>query len=307
MKKTDANICRKGSPALKKLSHRPRNVLINRSVAGNIILFLFLALVGAFTALPLVYQILTAFKPLDELFLYPPRFYISRPTLKNFTDMSSVLGDSYVPFVRYVFNSVITTVIASVGHLAVSAMVAYPLAKHYHVKYRGAIFSVIFYSLMFSTYVLGIPRFLVMSKMHMLDSYWALILPSMASTLGVYLLKCFMDQLSDSILEAARIDGAGEFRILWTVVMPSIKPAWLTLIMLLVKDLWNDTNSPTLYVFNDSIKTLPVLMNYITTSGNVRAGVGAAFSLIMLAPPVIIFVLSQSKVIETMKSAGVKE
>ena len=270
-------------------------------------LFLFLALVGAFTALPLVYQILTAFKPLDELFLYPPRFYIVNPTLKNFTDLSSVLGDSYVPFARYAFNSVVTTVIASVGHLAVSAMAAYPLAKHHTVKYRGAIFSVIIYSLMFSTYVLGIPRFLVMSKMGMLDTYWALILPAMAGTLGLYLLKCFMDQMPDSMLEAARIDGAGEFRILWSIVMPSIKPAWLTLVMLLVKDLWNDTNSPTLYIFNDSIKTMSVLMNYITTSGSVRAGVGAAFSLIMLAPPVIIFVLSQSKVIETMKSAGIKE
>lgn len=284
-----------------------RQVLLSRSRWGNAFLFIFLAVVAVFMSLPLVYQVLTAFKPMDELFLFPPRFYIMRPTLKSFTDLTSVLGDSYVPFIRYVFNSVVVTSVAAAGHLFVSALAAYPLAKHTKVKYRNFFFQLIIYSLMFSAYVLGIPRFMILSKLGMLDSYWSLILPAMAGTLGLYLLKSFMDQLPDSILEATRIDGAGEFRILWSVVMPAIKPAWLTLIMLLVRDIWNDSNSPALYIYNESIKTMPVLMNYVVTSGVVRVGASAAFSLLMLLPPVVIFVFSQSRVIETMQSAGIKE
>lgn len=284
-----------------------KRVFINRSRAGNIVLYISLSLLAAFMAIPLFYQVLTAFKPLDELFLFPPRFFVSNPTFKNFADLSSVLGDSYVPFSRYVFNSVVVTVVTTLGHLLVTSYAAYPLSKHTKVRYRNAIFNTIVLALMFSPYVLNVPRFLILSKLRLLDSYLALILPAMASTLGLYLLKSFMEQIPDSLIESAKIDGAGESRILWNIVMPNMKPAWLTLIMLMVKDLFNDANSPTLYIYNEAMKTMPVLMNYVVSSGIVRAGAGAAFSLLLLLPPVVIFIMTQSRVVETMKSAGIKE
>ncbi len=280
---------------------------LSRSRVGNVLLYVFLAFMAVFMSFPLVYQVLTAFKPINELFLYPPRFYVLRPTLKNFSDMVAVLGDAYVPFSRYLFNSVIVTLSIIVGHLLVSAMAAYPLAKHHNMRYRNGIFKMVVYSLMFSSYILGVPRFLTLSMLGALDTYWALILPQVAGTLGLFLLKSFIEQIPESLIESARIDGAGEMRILWTIVMPAVRPAWLTLMMLMVQSVWGDAYAPSLYIFNDALKTLPVISSYLNAAGITRIGAGAAFSLILFSVPVIFFIFSQSKVIETMKSAGIKE
>ena len=160
---------------------------------------------------------------------------------------------------------------------------------------------------MFSSYILAVPRFLILNAIGALNTYGSLILPLISGTMGLFLLKSFMEQIPDSILESARIDGAGEMRILWRIVMPMVKPAWLTLAMLMVQSVWGDAYSPSLYIFNESLKTIPVITAYLTAAGITRVGAGAAFSLILLAPPVVFFALSQSQVIETMKQAGIKE
>ena len=282
-------------------------MMISRSRAGNVVLMVFLAVVAVLMALPLVYAVLTALKPMDELFYYPPRFYVIRPTLKNFSDLASVLGTSTVPFMRYVFNSVLITVIATFGHIICAAMAAYPLSKNRKLRSKGVKFEIIVLSLMFSGYVLAIPRYLIMNYLHLLNSYWALILPAMSGTMGLYLLKNFMEQIPDSMIEAAQIDGAKDMRILWTIVMPMVKPAWLTLLLLLVQGIWNDGGSSALYIYNESLKAMPVLVSYVSAAGFTRTGAAAAFSLVMMLPPVVVFVVSQSNVIETMKSAGLKE
>ncbi len=285
---------------------RAKTRRISRSTAGDIALMLLLAAFAAFMALPLVYTISTAFKPIDELFLYPPRFFAIHPTLRNFTDLIISLRSSFIPFTRYLFNSVLVTVLATVGHIVLSAMCAYPLAKH-RFRYRNAIFQMIVLSLMFSPFVIGIPRYMIMHQIRILDSYWALLLPAMSSSLGLYLLKQFMEQVPDSILESARIDGAKEMRILWSVVMPTVKPAWLTLILLSVNATWNDAYSGALYLHNEALKPMSVVQAYLMSAGFMRAGALAAFMLIMLVLPIGTFILSQSNVIETMKSSGIKE
>ena len=265
-----------------------------------------LALFAAFMALPLVYTVSTAFKPIDELFLFPPRFFARRPTTRNFADLMVSLRNSAVPFSRYIFNSVFITAATTVGHIVLSAMCAFPLAKH-NFKMRGVIFQMIVLSLMFSPFVIGIPRFMLMSKSGMLNGYQSLILPGLAGSLGLYLLKQFMEQVPDSVLESARIDGASEMRALWAIVMPMVKPAWLTLILLSVNATWNDGYSAALYIHNESMKPMALLQNYIQQAGIIRAGATSAFSLLMLLPPIVTFTLSQSNVIETMKSSGIKE
>ncbi len=285
---------------------RPKRKRLSRSRAGSVALGLLLAVFAAFMALPLVYTVSTAFKPIDELFLFPPRFFAIRPTLRNFTDLMISLRASYVPFSRYLFNSVLVTVVATAGHIVLSALCAYPLAKH-RFRYRNAIFQMIVLSLMFSPFVVGIPRYMIMQKTGMLDNYAALILPALAGSLGLYLLKQFMEQVPDAIIESARMDGAGEMRVLWNIVMPMVKPAWLTLILLSVNATWNDAYSGALYIHNEALKPMPLLQAYVSSAGFVRTGATAAFSLIMLLLPVGTFVLSQSNVIETMKSSGMKE
>ncbi len=277
-----------------------------RSVWGNIAIFLMLSLVAAFMALPLLYAIMQSFKPLDELFLFPPRFYVMKPTLKNYADLFALMGNSYVPFSRYLFNSLFVSITGTIGHVFVASMAAYPLAKH-NFPGKRIIFSVIFLSLLFYGYVTSIPRFVVLTKLGWLNDYKALILPTFAGSLGLYLMRQFMQQIPDVLLESARVDGAKEFRIWWNIVMPNVKPAWLTLALLAFQGAWNDTSAPNLYVHTESLKTLPLALSYVRNAGIARAGAAAAVGILMMLPPILIFIITQSNVIETMKTSGVKE
>lgn len=278
---------------------------LNRSLWGNIIVIIVLSLVAVFMALPLLYSIMNAFKPLDELFLFPPRFFVLRPTLKNFKDLFYLMSNSFVPFSRYIFNSVFISILGTAGHVLIASMAAYPLAKH---KFPGSrfLFNLVIFSLMFSGYVTNIPRFIILSNLRLLDTYWALILPYIGATLGLFLMKQFMEQIPDSLIESARIDGANELRIWWYIIMPNVKPAWLTLILFAFRDIWNDAYTPSLYIHNEALKPFSLALSYVQQGGFVRAGATAAAAVLMMMPSIIVFILTQSNVMETMKSAGIK-
>lgn len=276
---------------------------MNRSLLGNINALLFLGLLGAFMVLPLLFVFSNAFKPLDELFVFPPRFFVKNPTLSNFSDMIIVMSESWVPFSRYLCNTVFITAVGTFGHVFISSMAAYALARH---SFPGGkfIFQMIVLSLMFTTAVTGTPNYIIMAKINLIDSYWAVILPAMQTSLGLYLMKQFMETLPESVLESARIDGAGEIRIYWKIAMPMVKPAWITLIILMIQNLWN-ASSP--FTYSEELKTMPQAMSQILAGGVSRTGVASAVALIMVIVPLLIFVFSQSKVIETMSTSGMKD
>lgn len=277
---------------------------LNRSLPVSIMLFLFLALFGMFMALPLVYAVNNAFKPLDELFIFPPRFFVRNPTMDNFFDLVAVMGDSWVPITRYFFNTIVITLVGTVGHIILASMAAYPLAKY---KFPGSkvIFQVVVLALMFSPHVTAIPNYLVMSQLGWINTHFSLIIPAMAFPLGLFLMKQFMGQLPDAMLEAAKIDGASEYRIFWKIVMPNVKPAWLTLLILQFPILWG-TNGGN-FVYSEELKTLNYALQQITMAGIARAGVGAAVALILMLVPITLFVVSQSQVIQTMSTSGMKD
>ena len=276
---------------------------INRSTGGNLMMLLFLLLLSAFMLIPMIFVVSNAFKPLDELFIYPPRLFVQNPTLDNFSDMAAILSQSWVPFTRYLFNTLFITAVGTVGHILISSMAAFALAKH-NFPGQKLMFGAIVLSLMFSGAVTGIPTYIMMSKAGLLDTWWAIILPSFQSSLGLYLMKQFMEGLPDSVLEAARIDGMSEIKIFWKIAMPMVKPAWLTLMILMIQSLWN-INSP--YIFSAQLKSLSQAMGQILAGGIARTGVSSAVALIMLIVPLTVFVVSQSNVIETMNSSGMKE
>ncbi|WP_017473012.1 carbohydrate ABC transporter permease [Amphibacillus jilinensis] len=277
---------------------------LNRSLPVSLMLFLFLALFGAFMALPLVYAVNNAFKPLDELFIFPPRFFVRNPTFDNFFDLVAVMGDSWVPLSRYFFNTIVITLFGTVGHIILASMAAYPLAKY---KFPGssAIFRVVVLSLMFSPHVTAIPNYMVMSRLGWIDTHLSLIVPAMAFPLGLFLMKQFMEQLPDAMLEAAKIDGASEYRIFWKIVMPNVKPAWLTLLILQFPVLWGTNGGD--FVYSEELKTLNYALQQIILGGIARAGVGAAVALILMVVPITLFIISQSNVIQTMSSSGMKD
>jgi len=279
--------------------------MLNRSFGGNLGVVIVLTIFGAFMLMPLVYTISNALKPLDELWLFPPEYFVRQPTFANFQDLFRVLSDSLVPFSRYLFNTVLIAVVGTVGQVILASMAAFALSKH---KFPGAnlMFRVVVLALLFNGSVLAIPNFMVMTWLHLLDSPLAFIIPAFGSSLGLYLMKQFMEQMiHDSIMEAARIDGASEWRIYWKIVMPVVKPAWLTLIIFSFKDLWNI--SANTYIYTESWKTLNYAMSQILAGGVARAGVGAAAGVIMMIVPIAIFIITQSQVVETMGASGMKE
>lgn len=278
---------------------------INRSKAGTAVLLIVLLIFAAFMVLPIVLAISNSLKPLNELWEFPPKLYPKEPTLKNFRDMFNIMAGSLVPFSRYIFNTVLITAVGTAGNMIIAAMCAYPLAKR-SFPGRRAIFKIIEMTLMFNTTVTAIPCYLVMARIGWIDEYKALIVPAFASTLGLYLIKQFMENsVPDSLIEAASIDGASQWQVFWKIVMPCVKPALLTQLLLSVQSLWNLGN--TTYVFSDEKKTLSYALNQIVSGGVARAGVGAAVTVFMMIVPVTIFIICQNNIIDTMSTSGMKD
>ena len=276
---------------------------VTRSSGGNIAVFLFLSMMGAFTLLPILYATLNAFKPINELFLFPPRFFISHPTLDNFQQMLQLSQDMLVPIERYAFNSVFVTFVGTGLYIIIAALTAYPLAKH---KFPGKfiLMQLVVLSILFRPEVTAIPQYIVIAKLGLVNTYFALILPAISTSFGVFLMRQFMVSIPDEIIESARIDGCGELYAFWKIIMPMVKPAWLTLVIFTFQAMWNATGIQ--YIFSENMKMLPVALQQLSSAGIARAGVASAIALILMLPPIIIFILSQNSVIETMAHSGLK-
>lgn len=280
------------------------NKQAGKKAGGTVFIFILLFVLGAFMILPIYLTLVMSVKPVEELFVFPPKLYTLNPTLDNFKDMFDTLNEMWVPFSRYVFNSVFVTAAVTVSQCIFSAMAAFVLAKY---KFPGSRFlnSVIIIALLYQSNVIYIMQYIVMNKLHLINTYWALILPSVASPICVFLMRQSISQLPDSIIESAKVDGAGAFTICWKIVMPNQKPALMTLIIFAFQAAWNIQGGS--FVYDESLKTLPTVVQQAAESGLARAGVAMASSVFMLLPPVIIFMAAQKYVIETMAYSGIKE
>lgn len=275
-----------------------------RSVSGDILIISFLLFIGAFMVLPFIYTISTAFKPLDEIFLFPPSFFVRNPTFSNINDLFIILNSSWVPFTRYLFNTVFITFAGTLGHVIIASLGAYVLSKHDFFG-KKVIFSIIIMSLMFVGQVTYIPNYMILSKLHLINSYFSIIIPAFASPLGLFLMKQFMDGIPNSLMEAGKIDGAGELTIFWRIAMPVVKPAWMTLIIFSFQSLWN--NPANLYIYKEELKTLPFALGQIISGGIARSGAASAVALVLMIVPITMFTATQNNIMETMSHSGIKE
>ena len=282
----------------------PKRRKPNRSFWGDLGIYIMLIIIAVAMVFPLIFAVSSSLKPLDELFRFPPKVFPQRPTLDNFSDLFVTLSQSYVPFSRYLLNTVFITVVGTFGHLIIASMAAFVLAK-YDFPGGKTFFSIIVTALMFSGYVTGIPNYVIMSRLHMIDTFWAIILPAFAAPIGLFLMKQFMEGLPTALIEAAHLDGAGEFRIFWSIVMPNVKPAWLTMIIFSVQSLWN--NSAATVIYSEAKKTLVYALQQIQAGGIARTGQAAAVQVITMIVPILIFVFSQRNILETMASSGLKD
>lgn len=273
----------------------------------KLVLYLLIGCLLVFTAFPMVAMICRAFMPLEELFIYPPRIIVHHPTLSNFGDLLSSLNSSTVPFTRYVFNSLWVTVVTVFLSVVICSMGAYGMVKHNPIG-ASVIFTVVIAALSFSAHVTKIPNYMVVSGLGLIDSYGALIIPAIATAYNFFLVKQFCEQLPDSLLEAARIDGAKEFRIFWTIAMPLLKPAWSTLAVFSFVSNWNDSFSPLVYITKDAMKTLPLALQTMAGGAGVvaRSGTVGAATLLTTAPTIIVYTIMRGRVMETMTYSGIK-
>ena len=276
----------------------------NRSIGGDVALYIFLLLVAMVMVFPLVYAVSSALKPLDELFMFPPRIFARRPTMNNFSDLFVTMGKSWVTFSRYLFNTVFITAVGTFGHLLIASMAAFVLAK-YDFPGGQTFFKLVTVAMMFSYYVTGIPNFIILNKLGWVDSPLAIIVPSFAAPMGLFLMKQFMEGLPSALIEAAKIDGASEWTVFSTIVMPNVKPAWMTMIIFQVQALWN--NKAQTIIYSEEKKPLVFALQQIQAGGIARTGQGAAVLVVVMIVPILIFVFSESQILETMASSSIKE
>ncbi|MCI6187037.1 MAG: carbohydrate ABC transporter permease [Spirochaetia bacterium] len=287
-----------------KVHHYKHRRKPNRSIGGDIGIYIFLAIFSVIMVFPLVFNISVSLKPLDELLKNPPTFFPRNPTFRNYTDLFITLSQSWVPFSRYLFNTLYITLVGTLGHVVLASMAAYVLAK-YDFPGGKLFFRVAVVALMFNGYVTGIPNYMIMCKLHMVDTYWSLILPAIGGSLGLFLMKQFMEGFPMSLIEAAKIDGASEMTIFWKLVMPNVKPAWLTISIFSINGLWN--NPQTTYIYTESKKMMAYALSQIQAGGIARTGQSTAVIVFTMTVPIVFFLFSQSQILETMATSGLKD
>ncbi|MBL8153378.1 MAG: carbohydrate ABC transporter permease [Anaerolineae bacterium] len=272
--------------------------------------YIVLVPLAAVMLLPIIYIFSSAFKPPDELFAFPPQFFVVNPTLRNFTDLFARLSTSGIPVSRYLFNSILITLVTVVASIIVSSAAAYALSKK-QFKLKKTLFAINNVALMFVPIAVTIPRFLVIERLQLLNTFWVHVLPVLAMPVGLFLLKQFIDGIPDEVIEAAQIDGASDWGIYWRIILPMIRPALATIAILTFQAAWNNAEISTLYINNESLRTLAFYLSTLTTTttgANAVAGQGiaAAAALIMFLPNLIIFIFLQRQVMSTMSHSGLK-
>jgi len=265
---------------------------------------MFLAFLSVFMLFPIYLSVIQSIKPVEEFFIFPPRMYAINPTGQNFVDLFEAAGNMWVPFSRYLFNSIFVTITVTVTQVLFASSAAYVLAK---IKAPGLklLNKIIEISLLFNSTVTFIMVYMVLAQLNMIDTYFAITLPFIATPLSLFFMRQFMGQIPDSMIEAAHIDGAGHFRTCWQIVMPNCKPAWITLIIFAFTAAWQITGWS--YIFTEALKPLPTVLQQIGASGIARMGVAAAAAVFMMVPPMVLFIFCQSNVLETMAHSGLKE
>lgn len=275
-----------------------------KKIGSTIGIFVFLFILGIFMALPIYLTIIMSIKPVHELFVFPPKLYVIEPTFDNFRDMFQALSNMWVPFSRYVFNSIFVTVCVTVSQCVFASMAAFVLAKC-RLPFIHTLNKIIIIALLYQSNVIYIMQYIIMAKMGIINTYWALILPSVASPMCVYLMRQSMTIVPDAMIEAAKVDGADMFTICWKIVMPNQKPALMTMIIFAFQSAWNIQGGT--LVYKESLKTLPTVVQQAASAGLARAGVAMAAAVFMLIPPIVIFMLAQKQVIETMAHSGISD
>ena len=288
-------------------SFQGKKINPSRFHVSQLKIYVILLPVAIFMVLPIIYIFSTAFKPAEELFKFPPSFFVTNPTWDNYKAMFELMAGTSVPATRYLFNSVLITILTMVISVFLSVSAGYVLSKK-NFKGRKLLFEINTLALMFVPIAVSIPRFIIIINLGLVDRFITNILPIVAMPVGLFLIKQFIDQVPDALLEAARMDGANEFQILFRIIIPSVRPAIATVAIMSFQSAWGNVEASVYYLNNESLKSFAYYITTFTSASNtsVTQGVTAASALIMFLPNLIIFIVMQSKVMDTMAHSGIK-
>ncbi|MBR6897049.1 MAG: carbohydrate ABC transporter permease [Lachnospiraceae bacterium] len=281
----------------------------DRFEKGQIKLYIFVIPLALLTGLPIIFIFFHAFKPMEELFAFPPKFITTHPTLDNFRNLFKASRSAGIPLSKYVFNSLLITAAVMLFSLLFTTMAAFALSK---LKFRGRtlMMKINEIAIMFVAVAVMIPRYLIVNKLGLVDSYWAQILPLIPLPVALFLVKQFVDQVPDSLIEAAYVDGAGDLRIYFKIILPLIKPAVATAAILVFQQVWTNLEASNYYINDEGLKSLAFYMNTLTSTSTTNTvagqGISAAAGLIMFVPNLILFCILQKNVMNTMAHSGIK-
>ena len=289
------------------MAYRGRHINPQKFERGQIKILVILLPLALFMALPIVFIICHAFKPMEELFAFPPRFFVSNPTLDNFTKLIKFSRSAGIPLTRYLFNSLIVTVLTVALSLLLTTCASFAFSK---IRFRGRalMLQINQIAIMFVATAVLIPRYMVISRTGLIDTVFAHVLPLVAMPVALFLVKQFVDQVPDSLIEAAHLDGASDLQVYWKIVLPIIRPAIATAMVLVFQQVWTNLETSSYFTNDESMKTLTFYMNTLVNASNGVAGQGvaAAASLIMFIPNLILFIICQNAVMNTMATSGIK-
>ena len=289
------------------MAYRGRHINPQRFERGQIKILLILLPLAAFMALPIIFIVNHAFKPMEELFAFPPTFFVRSPTLENFTKLIKFSRSAGIPLSRYLFNSACVTVLTVGISLLLTTCAAFAFSK---IKFRGRkmMLEINQIAIMFVATAVLIPRYLVIATTGMIDTVFAHVLPLVAMPVALFLVKQFVDQVPDSLIEAAHLDGATDLQVYRRIILPIIRPAIATAMVLVFQQVWTNMETSSYFINDESMKTVTFYMNTLVNANNGVAGQGvaAAATLIMFIPNLVLFIICQSSVMNTMATSGIK-
>lgn len=267
------------------------------------ILTVFMFIIALIVIYPFIMMFAGSFKPLNEIYIYPPQLWSENATLKNYQE---VLFEQTPPFWKYGLNTFIVTIVSVIGTVITASLGGYAFAK---MKFKGRDMLFIFYlaTMMIPFQALMVPQFLLFKVLGIFNTLWALILPRIFSPLATFLMRQYFTGVPNEIIESGRIDGASEFKIFRSLVFPLAKPAVATVSILNFVWRWNDYEAPLIFISDKNLYTLTVgLTNFIDDSGFALENMVMAGTTIATIPILIIYILGQKYIIEGMTSGSVK-
>jgi ABC-type glycerol-3-phosphate transport system permease component len=273
-----------------------------RHASGRIALYAVLTVFGIIAVIPFAWMILASFKTSQEIRAFPPTFWPQEWTLSNYT---TILRDPELPLWLFYRNSAFVAVMNVIATLFTSSLLGYILAK-FAFRGRALLFWFILATMMIPSQVTMIPGYLILLQLGLLNNLWGLIVPTLIDAFGVFVMRQFCLSISDDEIWSARVDGASEFRIYRSVVLPQLKPALATLGLLTFMFHWNAYLWPLIVLTEQEKRTLPIILTWYSTQHTSQLNLVMAASVMMVIPVLLVFAASQKWIVRGLTLTGGK-